>query len=159
MDNSKTHKEGVSRTYKGVDGYAPNFAYLGHEGYALAIDFREGQQHCQKGTPAFLTDCIQRAKTILGQWAQGKSPELKLFLRLDAGNDSTDNIDIAREGQAEFLIKRNPRAETPAAWLALAKVQQDAPESSYVSPRSGKTVYQGETRRVPKAGPAPTHRV
>ena len=32
FDNSKTHKEGVSRTYKGSDGYAPIFAYLGHEG-------------------------------------------------------------------------------------------------------------------------------
>ena len=33
FDNSKTKKEGVSRTYKGFDGYAPNLAYLGLEGY------------------------------------------------------------------------------------------------------------------------------
>ena len=32
FDNSKTHKEGVSRTYKGSHGYAPIFAFLGHEG-------------------------------------------------------------------------------------------------------------------------------
>jgi len=32
FDNSGTKKEGVSRTYKGMDGYAPIFAYLGEEG-------------------------------------------------------------------------------------------------------------------------------
>ena len=65
FDNSKTHKEGVSRTYKGSDGYAPIFAYLGHEGYALAADLREGKQHSQKGTPEFLTTCLKRAHAIL----------------------------------------------------------------------------------------------
>ena len=155
MDNSKTKKQGVSRTYKGVDGYAPNFAYLGHEGYALAIDFREGKQHCQNGTPTFLTDCIERAQAILGPRAVGESPDLKLLLSLDAGNDSTDNMDVAREDHAEFLIKRNLRGEKPAEWLTLAKAQQDAPESSCVSPRPGKTVYRGETWRARKAGHAP----
>ena len=29
FDNSKTKKVGVSRTYKGFDGYAPIFAYIG----------------------------------------------------------------------------------------------------------------------------------
>ena len=29
MDNSKSKKEGISRTYKGVDGYAPMIAYIG----------------------------------------------------------------------------------------------------------------------------------
>ncbi|MCR6098053.1 hypothetical protein HXA31_18440 [Salipaludibacillus agaradhaerens] len=28
FDNSNTKKEGVSRKYKGCDGYAPNFSYL-----------------------------------------------------------------------------------------------------------------------------------
>lgn len=32
FDNSKTKKEGVSRTYKGFDGYAPIMAYIGAEG-------------------------------------------------------------------------------------------------------------------------------
>ena len=32
FDNSKTRKEGVSRTYKGYDGYAPIMAYIGTEG-------------------------------------------------------------------------------------------------------------------------------
>jgi hypothetical protein len=33
FDNGFTQKEGVSRTYKGTDGYSPFFAYLGQEGY------------------------------------------------------------------------------------------------------------------------------
>lgn len=30
FDNSKSNKEGVSRTYKGFDGYAPIMAYIGN---------------------------------------------------------------------------------------------------------------------------------
>ncbi len=41
MDNSGTHKEGVSRTYKGVDGYAPIATYLGEEGGCFACELRE----------------------------------------------------------------------------------------------------------------------
>ena len=37
MDNSKSKKEGVSRTYKGFDGYAPMIAYIGTEGYAIRM--------------------------------------------------------------------------------------------------------------------------
>jgi len=47
-DNSKTKKEGVSRTYKGCDGYAPIMAYIGREGYLVNCELREGKQHCQK---------------------------------------------------------------------------------------------------------------
>ena len=45
MDNSKSKKEGVSRTYKGGDGYAPMMAYIGTEGYAINFELREGKQH------------------------------------------------------------------------------------------------------------------
>lgn len=54
LDNSKTMKEGVSRTYKGFDGYAPMMAYIGLEGYLLNAELREGSQHCQKNTGPFL---------------------------------------------------------------------------------------------------------
>ena len=47
MDNSKSKKEGVSRTYKGGDGYAPMMAYIGTEGYAINFELREGKQHYQ----------------------------------------------------------------------------------------------------------------
>jgi RNA-directed DNA polymerase len=48
----------VSRTYKGVDGYAPIFSYLGTEGYLVNAELREGKQHSQKDTPAFLRGWI-----------------------------------------------------------------------------------------------------
>jgi hypothetical protein len=51
FDNSKTQKEGVPRTYKGVDGFVSIFAYLGSEGYLVDLELREGKQHCQKNTP------------------------------------------------------------------------------------------------------------
>lgn len=47
MDNSKSKKEGLSRTYKRVDGYTPIMAYIGTEGYAINFELREGKQHCQ----------------------------------------------------------------------------------------------------------------
>ena len=37
MDNSGTSKEGVGRTYAGVDGYCPLAAYLGSHGFCLDL--------------------------------------------------------------------------------------------------------------------------
>lgn len=76
FDNSKTKKEGVSRTYRGVDGYAPIFAYLGREGYQVNVEFREGSQHSQKEAPAFLKESIRYAKMITDKG---------ILVRLDAG--------------------------------------------------------------------------
>ena len=56
FDNSRTKKEGVSRTYKGYDDYVPIMAYIGTEGYLVDTELREGRQHCQKGTPEFLKE-------------------------------------------------------------------------------------------------------
>ena len=36
--NEKCSKEGISKTYKMKDGYAPIFAYIGTEGYLLACE-------------------------------------------------------------------------------------------------------------------------
>ena len=47
FDNSKIKKEGVSRTYKGFDGYAPIMAYIGTEGYFVNTQLRIGKQQCQ----------------------------------------------------------------------------------------------------------------
>jgi hypothetical protein len=43
MDNCNSHKEGVSRTYKGHDGCAPMFSYIGTEGYMLDQELRPGK--------------------------------------------------------------------------------------------------------------------
>jgi hypothetical protein len=83
FDNSKTNKEGVSRTYKGQDGFAPIFAYLGRDGYLVKLEMREGKQHCQNGTVEFLSESIKYSKSITDE---------VILVRLDSGNDSLDNI-------------------------------------------------------------------
>ncbi|WP_029419949.1 IS1380 family transposase [Alicyclobacillus macrosporangiidus] len=131
FDNSGTKKEGVSRTYKGHDGYAPIFAYLGQEGYVVNVQLREGSTHVQKDTAAFLRKSIQYAKQISA---------LPLLVRMDAGNDSAENLAVCRsqDSRAEFIIKRNLRKESPQAWLVTAQQHGVCHE-----PRPGKKVYHG----------------
>lgn len=133
FDNSKTKKEGVSLTYKGFDGYAPMFAYLGNEGYCVNAELREGKTHCQNGTPEFLKQTLLYAKKLTAE---------KILVRLDSGNDSTENINILRneETEADFIIKRNLRSKDTEEWLKIAKEKGTISE-----PREGKKVYIGET--------------
>ena len=148
FDNSKTKKEGVSYTYKGHDGFAPMFAYLGEEGYSLGVEFREGKQHCQKGTPGFLRACIRQGQRIL--------PGAPLLVRLDSGNDATENIDVCTEEGADFLVKHNLRGEKAEEWLERA--QRDK-ATTVETPRPGKTVYRGSCMLSPKQGHAPVRSV
>lgn len=138
FDNSKTKKEGVSRTYKGCDGYAPIFAYLGSEGYCVNVELREGKTHCQKGTPEFLEQTLLYSK---------EATKSKILVRLDSGNDSSQNIIILRkeETKADFIIKRNIRKEKPEEWLKIAQEKGKCTE-----PRDGKKVYIGETHLAVK---------
>lgn len=133
MDNSGSRKEGVSRTYKGCDGYAPMPAYLGQEGYCLEFELREGKQHCQKDTPALLARALNTARQIT---------DLPLLLRLDGGNDSIENIDVLLEfndkhpkSPADFIIKWNPRREDKDEWLSYAESH-----GRWESPREGKRI-------------------
>ena len=41
LDNGKTRKDGVARTYHGYDGYAPIGAYLGEEGWCVGLELRQ----------------------------------------------------------------------------------------------------------------------
>ncbi len=43
MDNGDTAKDGVGRTYTGVDGYCPLAAYLGSHGFCLELALRPGR--------------------------------------------------------------------------------------------------------------------
>jgi len=141
MDNSKSHKEGVSRTYMGFDGYAPIFSYIGTEGYMLDCELREGSQHCQKGTPDFLKHNLQ----IIAQLPLSHP----VLFRLDGGNDSIDTI-LPLIGKNRFLlIKRNLRKERPDYWLDVAETF-----GKRENPREGKIVYTGSiTKSHPKAEP------
>lgn len=131
FDNSGTKKEGVSCTYKKVDGYAPIFAYLGDEGYLVHCQLREGKQHCQAGTPEFLREAIGYAKQVT------RAP---LLVRLDAGNDDLENMKICRRAKVDYIIKRNLRKESPEDWLEEAQFCGECETS-----REGKDIYTGET--------------
>ncbi len=134
MDNSGSHKEGVSRTYKGHDGYAPMAVYLGQEGYCIGFELREGKQHCQKDTPALLARALRDAQKIAAQ---------PLLLRLDGGNDAIENIEVVLAHNeahgdlpaVDFLIKWNPRRQDKADWLAIAEQK-----GKWTYPREGKRV-------------------
>ncbi|MFQ5652808.1 MAG: IS1380 family transposase [bacterium] len=134
FDNSKTKKEGVSRTYKGKDGYAPMAAYLGREGYCLEFELREGKQHCQKDTPALLKKVLERA---------GRLTQAPLLLRLDGGNDAIENIAVVlahnvqqnESAAADYLIKWNPRKQDLNQWLEYAEEH-----GRWSEPRPGKRV-------------------
>ena len=134
FDNSQSKKEGVSRTYKGEDGYAPMAAYLGQEGYCLELELRAGSQHCQKGTPKFLQRVLGRARQLTAA---------PLLLRLDSGNDAIENIAVVEAhnerdehaARTDYLIKWNPRRESPEKWLACAEEHGD-----WSAPRPGKRV-------------------
>lgn len=130
MDNSKFKKEGVSRTYKGFDGYAPMMAYIGTEGYAINFELREGKQHCQKGTVEFLQETIKLCH---------KLTDKPLLIRLDSGNDSIDNVAVLMDTGCFFIIKRNLRRESTDDWFEMAKQYFQ----NVNSPRDGKTVYIG----------------
>jgi len=130
FDNSKSHKENVSRTYKGFDGYAPIMAYLGREGYLVDVELRPGKQHCQKETPAFLRESLTLARQLTAA---------RLLVRLDSGNDATANLAVLLEAGVDFIIKRNLRKESKEGWLKWARLCGQATE-----PRPGKTVYRGD---------------
>lgn len=137
--NEKCNKEGISKTYKRKDGYAPIFAYIGTEGYLLACELREGKQHCQKNTPDFLKEVLDLARKITDK---------PLLVRLDSGNDSADNIGIFMEkcysgDSVHFIIKRNIRKESPAEWLENFREVC----TNVSTPREGKSIYIGETYR------------
>ncbi|NTV34416.1 MAG: IS1380 family transposase [Deltaproteobacteria bacterium] len=133
FDNSKTKKEGVSWTYKGFDGFSPIFSYVGKEGYLVNAELREGKQHCQNDTPAFLRDSIRYAGRVTNQ---------NLLVRMDSGNDSLENVKICIEEKVQWLIKRNLRKEDKQQWLDLAKR-----EGTKTCPRQGKAIWRGCTYR------------
>lgn len=137
FDNSNSHKEGVSRTYKNFDGYAPIMAYIGTEGYGCNFELREGKQHCQNGTPEFLQETISAAKQMTDK---------QLLVRMDSGNDSIENYVVMHwdDSQIKFLVKHNFRRENRDE--IAAELRKCCKNIS--NPRDGKTVYIGSTWRT-----------
>jgi hypothetical protein len=93
------------------------------------VDLREGKTHCQKGTADFIRSSIQYARRITAK---------PLLVRMDAGNDSRDNLEVCLQEKANFIIKHNLRREKPESWLAIAQLKGAKRED-----REGKTVWTG----------------
>nr|WP_280139719.1 IS1380 family transposase [Salibacterium halotolerans] len=129
FDNSGTKKEGVRFTYKKIEGYNPAFAYLGEEGHLVYAQLHEGNEHVQKSMPEVLQQALTSAKEITSE---------RLCVRMDGGNDAQENLELCDDHGADFIIKRNPRRESPEAWLAHAEQHGTAS-----NPREGKTIYTG----------------
>lgn len=134
FDNSKTHKEGVSRTNKGYDGYAPMLSYIGAEGYLINLQLREESQHCQCGTPKYLRETVALCKQVTDE---------KLLYRLDSGNDAAENMGIFLENGCFFNVKHNLRRECKDSWIKLAKEHCQ----NVTTPCDGKAVYIGSDWR------------
>lgn len=133
FDNSKTSKEGVSRTYKGYDGYAPMMAYIGTEGFLVNCELREGKQHCQNHTPEFLKETLKLCHQLT---------DAPLLIRLDGGNDAAENLGILIEDGSWFIVKRNRRrGESKEQWLEDVKSFC----KDIRNPRDGKTEYIGSS--------------
>jgi hypothetical protein len=141
MDNSGSNKEGVSCTYKKINGYAPLFFYIGQEGYMLNLDFREGKQHSQcAGTVSFFEQSFDML---------AKLRHRNYLFRADSAHDCLDNY-IAiekfnkehKDTRLDFIVKHNLRREPKDAWFDIAQKHGTKTE-----PRNGKVVYTGKTSR------------
>lgn len=129
QDNSGTKKEGVAYTYKGHDGYGVMAAYLGTEGWCLTTDLKPGSENGQLGFGFVLERILPAAKRLTG------SP---LLLRVDSGHDALENRVRADSEAIAFLIKWNPRKQSPEQWLEYA--QSLGHWADWTQPRAGKRV-------------------
>ena len=135
MDNGGTAKEGVGRTYAGVDGYCPLAAYLGSHGFCLELALRPGVQHSAAETDFNLERVIPMAQRL-----SAAGPKAPILARLDSGFDSVRLVRgieaCNRPGlpQVDWLIKWNPRSTDVAA-----RLDADA-ATQWEHPRAGKRV-------------------
>jgi hypothetical protein len=142
MDNGGTAKEGVGRTYAGVDGYCPLAAYLGSHGFCLELALRPGVQHSASETDFNLQRIVPMAQRL-----SAAGPKAPILARLDSGFDSAR---LMRELQAcnqagsprvDWLIKWNPRSTDVDA---LAATLQAEATTHWDTPRPGKRMTSWE---------------
>jgi hypothetical protein len=131
FEDTASHNEGVSATYRKVNGYAPIFCYAGREGFMVANELRPGSQHSENGAVEFLKRCI-----AIMLRAGYKANEL--LVRVDSGHDSSDFIKALEELEVKYLVKRNLRTESPEQLLDSIRFYE-TPEQV----RPGKTIYRG----------------
>jgi Transposase DDE domain group 1 len=132
MDNGGTKKEGVGRTYAGVDGYCPFAVYLGRLGYCLELALRPGVQHSALESEYNFERALPMAASLV---------TTPLLVRADSGFCSVKLMQsitaqanlVARE--IAFIIKWNPRS-SPVEAIAAKRVADTS--TQWVSARAGK---------------------
>lgn len=138
MDNGGSAKDGVGRTYTGVDGYCPLAAYLGSHGFCLELALRPGVQHSASETQFNFERVIPIAQRL-----SAAGPKAPILARLDAGFDSAalmreiESYNQAGLPQLDWLIKWNPRSSDVAALAE--RLGADA-TTLWEHPREGKRV-------------------
>jgi hypothetical protein len=138
MNNGGTAKDGVGRTYTGVDGYCPLAAYLGSHGFCLELALRPGVQHSASETQFNFERVIPMAQRL-----SAAGPKAPILARLDSGFDSTalmreiESYNRAGVPQLYWLIKWNPRSTNVAALAE--RLEADA-TTLWEHPRAGKRV-------------------
>lgn len=138
MDNSGTVKQGVGRTYAGVDGYCPLATYLGTQGFCLEFDLRPGTQHSARGTRESLRRTVAMAQRLSA--SRAKAP---ILVRMDAGFDSGELIgelarcNAANAPRVDWIVKWNPRTAQVALLAALLDANT---ATAWEHPRVGKRV-------------------
>ena len=138
MDNSGTAKDGVSRTYAGVDGYCPLAAYLGMHGFCLEFALRPGAQHSASETTYNLQTAVPMAQRL-----SAAGPEAPILVRMDAGFCSAalmaelQRCNTPGLPRVDFLIKWNPRKTDPLEVLLRQERQEGV---VWQHPRAGKRV-------------------
>ena len=173
MDNGGTAKEGVGRTYAGVDGYCPLASYIGSYGFCLELSLRPGTQHSAKDTEDNLGRVIPMAQRL-----SAAGPKAPLLARLDSGFDSAALMacveSLNRSGQVQqsvqvdFLIKWNPRstdraelaAQLDAGQITTTGNSTGSPSAvTWTHPRAGKRVALWEQPVVVQGIQRPVRRV
>lgn len=142
MDNGGTARDGVSRTYTGVDGFCPLACYLGAQGFCLELSLRPGSQHSAAETEFAFERVLPMAQRLSAA-APGAAKGASILARLDSGFDSAKLMaELHGSNQpgmprVDWLIKWNPRSTKPAA--VLEQLQADA-ATRWEHPRAGKRV-------------------
>jgi hypothetical protein len=137
MDNSKTKKEGVARTYKQVDGFAPMMSYVGKSGLMLNNELRNGDSHSNcEGTIEYFLRTIELMRHV------SNSP---ILMVLDSGNDDSKLVSMLNNEQVDFIIKRNLRRESIEKYIEHAKSTADGKD--VVELYKGCTKYYSEWQR------------
>ena len=142
-DNSKTEKEGVSLTYKKMDGYAPIASYFGQEGWCVGYELRNGSQHSQCG---FIETLENNFKAVNKIMKNQPNHSQSVLVRLDSGHDAKESRfwlhNLEDRFLTDFIIKWNPRKEASEnnklKWFEYAK--QLGCETQWSNPREGKKV-------------------